>query len=76
MMQRIDANIEQVRRSPKWRSSNPLTPSSSRQASSNVSNAQAQLLKYLQGISGNRWLIVKIFMVLVVFIILFVVFFV
>lgn len=41
----------------------------------NVSNAQAQLLKYLHGISGNRWLIAKIFLVLIVFIVLFVVFF-
>lgn len=41
----------------------------------NISGAMEQLLKYLQGISGNRWLIVKIFLVLIVFIILFVVFF-
>ena len=40
-----------------------------------MSNAQAQLLKYLHGISGNRWLIAKIFLVLIVFIVLFVVFF-
>jgi syntaxin 5 len=41
----------------------------------NIDNAQAQLLKYLHSISGNRWLIAKIFLVLLVFIVLFVVFF-
>jgi len=38
----------------------------------NVTMAQAQLLKYLHGISSNRWLIMKIFLVLMVFIVIFV----
>lgn len=41
---------------------------------SNVTGAQAQLLKYLNSISSNRWLIMKVFMVLMVFLVLFVVF--
>jgi syntaxin 5 len=40
----------------------------------NVDSAQAQLLKYLNGISSNRWLVMKVFMVLLVFLIIFVVF--
>jgi len=44
--------------------------------SSNVNNAQAQLLKYLSKISNNRWLVVKLFAILIFFVILFVVFFV
>lgn len=40
----------------------------------NVEGAQGQLLKYLTGISSNRWLMVKIFMVLVIFLLVFVVF--
>uniref|UniRef100_A0A061R2I1 Syntaxin 5 n=1 Tax=Tetraselmis sp. GSL018 TaxID=582737 RepID=A0A061R2I1_9CHLO len=40
----------------------------------NVEGAQAQLLKYLNAISSNRWLIMKIFAVLVVFLVFFVVF--
>lgn len=40
----------------------------------NVDSAQAQLLKYLNSISSNRWLVMKIFMVLLVFLIIFVVF--
>uniref|UniRef100_A0A061QP88 Syntaxin 5 n=1 Tax=Tetraselmis sp. GSL018 TaxID=582737 RepID=A0A061QP88_9CHLO len=40
----------------------------------NVEGAQAQLLKYLNTISSNRWLIMKIFAVLVVFLVFFVVF--
>jgi syntaxin 5 len=46
------------------------------EARSNVDAAQGELLKYLHSISGNKWLIVKIFLVLIVFIIIFVVFFV
>jgi len=42
----------------------------------NVDRAQNELLKYLGSVSSNRWLIVKIFLVLVLFIVLFVVFFV
>ena len=40
----------------------------------NVDNAQTQLLKYLNSISSNRWLIMKIFFVLMVFMMIFVVF--
>ncbi|KAK9916837.1 hypothetical protein WJX75_007635 [Coccomyxa subellipsoidea] len=40
----------------------------------NVDSAQAQLLKYLNSISSNRWLVMKIFMVLLVFLVIFVVF--
>ena len=39
-----------------------------------VDSAQAQLLKYLNSISSNRWLIMKVFAVLVAFLIVFVVF--
>ena len=41
---------------------------------SNVDSAQDQLLKYLSSISSNRWLIMKIFFVLMVFLVVFVVF--
>ena len=41
---------------------------------SNVDSAQDQLLKYLNSISSNRWLIMKIFFVLMVFLVVFVVF--
>lgn len=40
----------------------------------NVEGAQGALLKYLNRISSNRWLIIKIFFVLIVFLIIFVVF--
>ena len=40
----------------------------------NVTNAQAQLLKYLNTISSNRWLIMKVFAVLLIFLVIFVVF--
>lgn len=40
----------------------------------NVDSAQAQLLKYLNSISSNRWLIMKIFFVLMMFLIVFIVF--
>lgn len=40
----------------------------------NVESAQDQLLKYLNNISSNRWLILKIFFVLMIFMVLFVVF--
>ena len=42
----------------------------------NVQSGQNELLKYLNSISGNRWLIGKIFVVLLVFATLFMVFFV
>ncbi|CAD7694749.1 unnamed protein product [Ostreobium quekettii] len=38
----------------------------------NVMMAQTQLLKYLNGISSNRWLIMKVFMVLMAFVVIFV----
>ncbi|KAK8961999.1 Syntaxin-32 [Platanthera guangdongensis] len=40
----------------------------------NVEGAQGQLLKYLSSISSNRWLMVKIFCVLLVFLLIFVFF--
>lgn len=40
----------------------------------NVDSAQAQLLKYLNSISSNRWLIMKVFFVLLAFLVIFVVF--
>jgi syntaxin 5 len=40
----------------------------------NVEGAQGQLLKYLNSISSNRWLIIKIFFVLLAFLLIFVVF--
>ena len=40
----------------------------------NVDNAQTQLLKYMNSISSNRWLIMKIFGVLISFLVFFVVF--
>jgi len=42
----------------------------------NVTGAQQQLLKYLSGLNDNRWLVMKLFLVLVVFVVIFVVFFV
>eukprot|EP00238_Polyblepharides_amylifera_P007615 CAMPEP_0196593224 /NCGR_PEP_ID=MMETSP1081-20130531/75080_1 /TAXON_ID=36882 /ORGANISM="Pyramimonas amylifera, Strain CCMP720" /LENGTH=143 /DNA_ID=CAMNT_0041917147 /DNA_START=27 /DNA_END=458 /DNA_ORIENTATION=- len=41
---------------------------------SNVDMAQTHLLKYLNRISSNRWLILKIFAVLMVFLVIFVIF--
>ena len=40
----------------------------------NVDNAQTQLLKYLNSISSNRWLIMKIFAVLISFFSFFIIF--
>uniref|UniRef100_A0A0D6QXR7 t-SNARE coiled-coil homology domain-containing protein n=1 Tax=Araucaria cunninghamii TaxID=56994 RepID=A0A0D6QXR7_ARACU len=40
----------------------------------NVEGAQGALLKYLNSISSNRWLMIKIFFVLVIFLLIFVVF--
>ncbi len=40
----------------------------------NVDNAQVQLMKYLETITSNRWLILKIFGVLMVFMTIFVLF--
>lgn len=39
----------------------------------NVDAAQAQLLKYLQTISSNRWLVLKVFGILLAFIMLFII---
>eukprot|EP00877_Chromochloris_zofingiensis_P008633 jgi/Chrzof1/4022/Cz13g17160.t1 len=41
---------------------------------SNVDSAKAQLLKYLNTISNNRWLLLKVLFVLLVFMVIFVVF--
>ena len=38
----------------------------------NVDAAQVQLLKYLQTISSNRWLALKVFSILIVFVLLFI----
>ena len=38
----------------------------------NVDAAQVQLLKYLQTISNNRWLTLKVFGILLVFVLLFI----
>uniref|UniRef100_A0A6Q2XM00 Syntaxin-5 n=1 Tax=Esox lucius TaxID=8010 RepID=A0A6Q2XM00_ESOLU len=40
----------------------------------NVEMAHTEILKYFQSVSSNRWLMVKIFLVLIVFFIIFVVF--
>ena len=37
----------------------------------NVEGAQGQLMKYLNGISSNRWLMIKIFFILIVFLMIF-----
>ena len=42
----------------------------------NVDAAHTELLKYFKGITSNRWLMLKIFGVILVFFIFFVVFFV
>ena len=41
---------------------------------SNVTSAQAQLLKYLNTVSNNRWLVLKVFAVLMAFLVFFVMF--
>lgn len=38
----------------------------------NVDSAQGELLKYLQTISNNRWLALKVFGILMVFVMLFI----
>lgn len=37
----------------------------------NVDGAQSQLVRYLNSISSNRWLMIKIFFVLIVFLMIF-----
>lgn len=39
----------------------------------NVEAAHGELLKYFKGITSNRWLMIKIFLVLIVFFIIFIV---
>jgi len=46
------------------------------QTERNISGAQNQLMQYYQNISSNRWLFLKVFFVLIVFILILVVFFV
>jgi len=46
------------------------------QAAHNISGAQSALMKYWQNISSNRTLMLKIFFVLLVFVVIFLVFFV
>lgn len=41
----------------------------------NIEAAHGEMLRYFQGITSNRWLMIKIFLVLIVFFIIFVVFF-
>jgi len=54
MIQRIDANVEDVQ--------------------TNVEGAHGEILKYFQSVTSNRWLMIKVFGVLIFFFILFVVF--
>jgi len=46
------------------------------EAQTNVDTGYKELLKYLPKVTANRWLYLKIFAILVVFMILFIVFFV
>lgn len=43
-------------------------------ATVNIESAHSEILKYFQSVSSNRWLMIKIFAVLIVFFIIFVVF--
>jgi syntaxin 5 len=38
----------------------------------NVNEAHSELLKYFQSVTSNRWLMIKIFIVLIVFFVIFV----
>jgi len=40
----------------------------------NVEAAHTELLKYFKGITSNRWLMIKIFAVIVIFFVIFIVF--
>ena len=40
----------------------------------NVEGAHSELLKYFQGISSNRWLMFKVFAILIFFFVIFVIF--
>ena len=44
------------------------------EALANVDSAQTQLLRYMNSISSNRWLVMKIFAILMVFLVIFVTF--
>jgi syntaxin 5 len=39
----------------------------------NISEAHSELLKYFQSVTSNRWLMIKIFFVLIVFFVVFIV---
>jgi syntaxin 5 len=39
----------------------------------NISEAHSELLKYFQSVTSNRWLMIKIFLVLIVFFVVFIV---
>ncbi len=41
---------------------------------SNVDAAHTELLKYFKGITSNRWLMMKIFAVVIIFFIIFIIF--
>ena len=40
----------------------------------NVEAAHGEILKYFQSVTSNRWLMIKVFLVLIVFFIIFIVF--
>lgn len=40
----------------------------------NIEAAHTEILKYFQSVSQNRWLIIKIFLILMIFFLIFVVF--
>lgn len=40
----------------------------------NVEAAHGEILKYFQSVTSNRWLMIKVFIVLIVFFIIFIVF--
>lgn len=39
----------------------------------NIDAAHSELLKYFKGVTSNRWLMIKIFMVVVVFFVIFII---
>lgn len=39
----------------------------------NVEAAHTELLKYFKGVTSNRWLMIKIFMVIIIFAVIFIV---
>lgn len=52
----------------------PRIDASVEDAQLNVEAAHGEILKYFQSVTSNRWLMVKIFLILIVFFIVFVVF--